>query len=220
MTEISHIHQVAARQIHSELVAALGTENTPAQWMTFMEAVAQHLPLVAEAGRPSKAAISQSLIGQLGFASWKAMIEAPIEQQGLGWSYHSWKAWLRAWAVVKAYPYLRQEPLTASAVNQLKLKFKDDFPVDLDALDKANAERKAQSQQNLATQIKSLNEEMGELGAQLAERDHRLQFLGDELQHKEQLIRQLQQDNTLLTAQLSDAKSLSRWQHLRRFFTG
>ena len=54
----------AAREAHDALVAALGTENNPSQWMLFMEAVTAHLPVVLSRGRPSAAAIKHCVIGQ------------------------------------------------------------------------------------------------------------------------------------------------------------
>lgn len=114
----------AAREARSALVDALGTENNPAQWMIFMDAVTTHLPDILSSGRPSSAAISRCLIGQHGFNSWKEMIEASNSDNGLGWNFSAWKAWRRAWTVIQEYPWLRNESLTSSEVVQIGIKIK------------------------------------------------------------------------------------------------
>lgn len=122
----------AARESRSALLAALGTENVPNQWMYFMEAVKTHLPFMLSVvdengdpkGRPSKATIKHSIIGQYGFTSWKEMIEADISEGGFGWSYFTWKEWRRAWGVVQECPWLRQEHLTYSSINAVARKIK------------------------------------------------------------------------------------------------
>lgn len=109
----------AARSAYAELLAALGTETNPAQWMVFMETVTRLLPDVLSAGRPTREAIQRCAIGQLGFNSWAEMVEAPREAGGLGWNMSAWKAWRRAWAVVEAHPWLRGQPMTSSEINVL-----------------------------------------------------------------------------------------------------
>lgn len=119
----------AAREARTALVAALGTENNPGQWMLFMDAVTAHLPDVLSGnGRPPAAAIRHSVIGQYGFKSWRQMIEASNTDGGFGWNYSTWKAWRRAWAVVTVHPWLRDERVTYSEVIQLSLKLKKAAP--------------------------------------------------------------------------------------------
>ena len=115
---------VAAREARSALLAALGTGHIAQQWMIFMETVTLYLPDILSDGRPSKAAISRSVIGLHGFSSWKEMIEADISEGGFGWNHHTWKEWRRAWAVVKEYPWLRNEHLTYSEINAVARKIK------------------------------------------------------------------------------------------------
>lgn len=137
----------AAREAHDALVAALGTENNPSQWMLFMKAVTTHLPDVLSSGRPSAADIRNSVIGLYGFKSWRQMIEADIGDGGFGWNYSTWKAWRRAWSVVDAMPWLRDERVTYSEVIQLSLKIK-----------KANLEQPPQNMaeaQAIAKEIKA-----------------------------------------------------------------
>lgn len=149
MQRITHIRSDEARRVHAALVAALGTETNPAQWMTFMATVRQHLPDVLSRGRPSKAAIEASPIGALGFTSWKAMCEAPVEDGGLGLPWSQWRQWSRAWAVVQKHPQLEGAPLTAAEVNRLATEAKaadEPMPGDMEAIEAFQArqtERKA-----------------------------------------------------------------------------
>ncbi|MDN6337224.1 MAG: hypothetical protein L0J67_11435 [Halomonas sp.] len=119
MTPVTHIRSDDAQRIHDELVAALGTENNPAQWMLFMRTVREHLPDVLRRGRPTRAAIEKSAIGALGFASWREMCETGTDQRGLGLPWSQWRQWSRAWRVVQSHPGLEGEPLTAAQVNRL-----------------------------------------------------------------------------------------------------
>jgi len=158
-TQLSMLIPKSALDAHAELLAALGTETNPAQWMVFMGAVTRRLPDVLSSGRPTKEAIQRSAIGQLGFTSWQAMVEAPVDASGLGWNFSGWKAWRRAWTVVQAYPWLRDQPFTSSEVNAIALECKAQnapFPQSLDDLNAmrearadAKAKAKAESHQGL-----------------------------------------------------------------------
>jgi len=149
MQRITHIRSDEARRVHAALVAALGTETNPAQWMTFMRTVREQLPAVLSKGRPTKQAIESSPIGALGFSSWKAMLEAPVEDGGLGLPWSTWRQWSRAWAVIQQHPALDGAPLTAAQVNRLHSEAQsadEPMPANMDeieAFQARQAERKA-----------------------------------------------------------------------------
>lgn len=167
-TQLTLLVPKAARDAHAELLAALGTEANPAQWMVFMDAVTRLLPDVLSSGRPSKDAIQRSAIGQLGFTSWQAMIEAPTDASGLGWNFSGWKAWRRAWTAVQAYPWLRQEPLTSSEVNSIVLDCKRDgiqFPGSAGELEAIRQGRKEAQEARKAETVQALT-----LRAEIAEK--------------------------------------------------
>jgi hypothetical protein len=119
MASISHIHRDTAKRVRLDLINSLGTENVPNQWMHFMATVRQHLPEVLSRGRPTRQAIDASVIGALGFPSWRELLEAPTDAGGLGLSWSTWRQWSRAWAVVQKYPDLERAPLTAAEINRL-----------------------------------------------------------------------------------------------------
>ena len=125
----AHLSKTAIKA-HDELIAALGIKNKPNQWLTFMSIVEKHLPLLSASGRPAKAAIQNSLIGQLGYDSWKSMITAKTEDRGLNWNFHTWNAWRKAWVIAKANPYLLKTSITSAELNRLHLETKasDSFP--------------------------------------------------------------------------------------------
>lgn len=175
----------AASIAHDELLAALGTENNPAQWMIFMEAVTRLLPAVLSSGRPSRETIERCAIGQLGFKSWKEMIEAPINDGGLGWNISAWKSWRRAWAVIEAHPWLRNEPLTSSEVIQLSLKVKetaetansddrdsiipDWFPENMAEAERFLSARRAENKAQIAQKIEAEAKAAATIDAQLTQ---------------------------------------------------
>lgn len=160
MQRITHIRSDEARRVHAALVAALGTETNPAQWMTFMRTVREHLPDVLSRGRPSKAAIESSPIGALGFSSWRAMCEAPVEDGGLGLPWSQWRQWSRAWAVVQQHPALNGAPLTAAQVNRLYAEAQsadEPMPGDMAAIEAfqaRQAERKQAAREETQTALK------------------------------------------------------------------
>lgn len=158
---ISQIIPSSAKAAHAELLESLGTENNPSQWMIFMESVDKHIPEMTSKGRPSNKAIDVSLIGQLGFKSWKDMVEAPIENNGLGWSSGGWNSWRRAWGVVKDYPFLRQENIKAGWVNALINELKKEgiqFPINKQEFDELKEKREKAAAENKNTKLKAAEE--------------------------------------------------------------
>jgi len=217
----------AARAAYDQLVAALGTENTPGQWMAFMRTVTRLLPDVLSSGRPSKEAIQRCPIGQLGFSSWQEMIEAPTDVSGLGWNFSAWKAWRRAWSVVQAYPWLETQPLTSSEVNTLALDCKrDDLPFpqsaeELEALRQARKDaqeqRRTESVQALTlraeTAEKALQEATARISALSAQSDQAIAHVRDlveelaELKAKMQAVNHDQEKVTQLAEQVGSLKA-------------
>lgn len=191
MQRITHIRSDEARRVHAALVAALGTETNPAQWMVFMGTVRQHLPDVLSRGRPSKAAIESSPIGALGFTSWRAMCEAPVEDGGLGLPWSQWRQWSRAWAVVQQHPALNGAPLTAAQVNRLHAESAsadEPMPADMAAVEtfqERQAERKAAARAETQAAMK---EQLEALEGQLtASREELARTAGAVTELREQL---------------------------------
>lgn len=189
----------AASIAHDELLAALGTENNPAQWMIFMEAVTRLLPAVLSSGRPSRETIERCAIGQLGFKSWKEMIEAPINDGGLGWNISAWKSWRRAWAVIEAHPWLRNEPLTSSEVIQLSLKVKeaansddrdsiipDWFPENMAEAERFLSERRAENKAQIAQKIEAEAKAAATIDAQITQSAQTIQTQRERIELLEQ----------------------------------
>jgi|TARA_B100002019_G_scaffold246581_1_gene224521 hypothetical protein len=168
--QISWLTPREAQEARAELLEALGTENNPAQWMQFMETVTKRLPDVLSSGRPSAEAIKHSVIGQLGFSSWRAMIEAPTAEGGLAWNWSAWVAWRRAWKVVQTWPYLRDLPLTAAQVNRIHQASKDSpegFPASAAALEAWESEQKEQRQEQRNVSVETLKNQVQELERKL-----------------------------------------------------
>ncbi|MEZ9301603.1 hypothetical protein AB4137_00270 [Vibrio breoganii] len=116
---ITPFQSPSARKSHEELVLALGTENNPSQWMVFMETVERLLPELNEQGRLPKEILNRTLVGQLGFSSWKDYVES---KNGLNWKIGGWNAYRRAWSTVKQAPYLRAKDVKAGWINSLSRK--------------------------------------------------------------------------------------------------
>lgn len=222
MATISHIHQDAAQRIRSELVAALGSENVPNQWMHFMAMVRRHLPEVLSRGRPSRQAIEASVIGALGFTTWRELLEAPLDQGGLALSWSTWRQWSRAWAVISERPALQGQPLTAAEVNRLASQAKTEglaFPSDPEALgvlEEMLAQRReaarAETQQGMRERIEALEALLVETRA---DRDS----LRDTIQEAERRREAAEQEARSLRDQLQAVQRRSFWQRLRAVLT-
>ncbi len=222
MSTVSHIHRDAAQRIRSDLLSALGTENVPNQWMHFMATVRRHLPEVLSRGRPSRQAIEASVIGALGFTSWRELLEAPVDQGGLALNWSTWRQWSRAWAVISERPALQGEPLSAAKVNRMAsqakaegLAFPDD-PEALGALQEALTQRRAaaraETQQGMRERIEALEALLVETRA---DRDG----LRDALQEAERRQEAAEQEAATLRDQLQAMRQRSLWQRLRAVFT-
>lgn len=231
---ITHIHSTTAKTAYTDLLQALGTENTPNQWMSFMETVELYLPIMSGSGRPTKAEIQGSVIGQLGFSSWAALVETPISDGGLGWSINSWKLWVKAWAIVKQYPYLRSQSVGASALMKYKGDFGEHFPSTAEELSTAIEQAKQQKQLLASETTASLKAEVARLEKALIVADTKLERLAvlerecSELQiaHTdvllqnkalEQKIEQLEKARKPATEKLK--KPVGFWQKLRYLFS-
>lgn len=156
---ISLLIPASATSAHAELLSALGTENNPGQWMEFMQAVTRLLPDVLSSGRPTKEAINRSPIGQLGFASWQAMVEAPVAVSGLGWNFSAWKAWRRAWSVVQVQPWLLDQSISSSELNTLANDLRKDgvqFPSSAGELEAIREARKGSQDARRTESIQGL----------------------------------------------------------------
>lgn len=225
-TQISMLVPESARSAHAELLAALGTEANPAQWMEFMDSVTRLLPAVLSPGRPTREAIQRGLIGQLGFTSWRAMIEAPTDASGLGWNWSGWKAWRRAWSTVQAYPWLRTQPLGSSEVNALQLECNrtgQPFPQSPEELAARQEQRQAAAAEQRSNSINALTGQLQAAELRATQAEAQVDALREQLEasrtHNTSLGRQLEQ----LEAQaqgLQQAHQMSRWEHLIAFLRG
>ena len=171
MTDSPQVDQ-ADLAAHRVLVAALGTEHVANQWMQFMQAIEQYLPLLTRAGRPSAKDVANSLIGHLGHKSWKAMVEAPNEQNGLNWEMGGWNSYRRAWAVVKENPYLLEQPVRAGWVRKIKAecdKAKRPFPASAQELSEYQEERDRVSKEKREASTAGLRDRVSQLETELAE---------------------------------------------------
>ena len=205
-----------AEKARTELLSALHVADNPAAWMDFMESVTRLLPDILSPGRPSTDAIKRSLIGQLGFKSWQAMIEAPTGAHGLAWNFSQWKAWRRAWATVQANPWLRSQSLSSSEVNTLANEFKP-FPESLEAI-------QALRQAKVATTEQKRADTLTELQRGLAEANGKIAVLTEQLRNEREANAGLLNDSGRLEAEIvklkdeikrvSPTKKLTRWQHL------
>jgi hypothetical protein len=209
--DVSRLVTVEAATGYQRLLDALGTENQSDQWMVFMEAVTELLPDVLAPGRPSAAAIHRCMIGQLGFASWTAMIEAPLEARGLGWSWSAWKQWRRAWASVERAPWLRQSGMTPAQVNALALDAKAmnvELPASQADADALRDQKARQAQEKAAASLQGLQQRAEAAEAALLQEQRRVASVIGQAAEAATLREQLQQVSAQVAAQAEQLGAL------------
>lgn len=244
MSNVTSLVPVGAQIALTELIAALGTENNPAQWMIFMQAVTKHLPEVLSSGRPTKEAIQRCAIGQLGFNSWAEMIESP---NGLNWNISGWKAYRRSWSIVENNEWLLNEKYSCSELNQLSINFKKsgiEFPKSPEELKNlleiqiAQKKEKALEQtsalkeniESLSSENKNLVSETTNLKGQIQALENALNQAHQKLINQSQLMGQVhllkdqlktaQDLNQKLNSVLSKYQNHSRLDYLKAFLRG
>lgn len=189
---------------YQRLLDALGTANEPDRWMVFMETVTELLPDVLAPGRPSAAAIQRCMIGQLGFASWTAMIEAPVDERGLGWSWSAWKQWRRAWASVERAPWLRQSGMTPAQINALALDAKAmgrELPASQAEADAMRDQKARQAQEKAAASLQGLQQRAEAAEAALLEERGKVAGLAAQAAEAATLRDQLREVSAQVAAQ-------------------
>jgi hypothetical protein len=170
MTNISQLTPQSAQVAHKELLESLGSENNPQQWMIFMDAIDKHIPEMSSKGRLSAQTIERSLIGQLGFKSWKDYVESPLKNGGLNWSIGGWNSFRRAWTLVKEYPFLRQQEIKAGWLNALANELKKDdieFPKTARELEEIQNKKSEKKAENKNSQLNDANEKIAELQSKI-----------------------------------------------------
>lgn len=163
-------------QLKKQLIALLGTESKSA-WMNFMQFLDNEMPFLANKGRPSKSEIENSIIGESGFTSWQAMCDTATSENGLGWSYNTYRLWKKSWNVVNQHLYLKDLELSASEINSVYLecsKKNIDFPAsgeDFELFKKASKSVKraedAKANENLAKELAEAQAQIQLLTAQV-----------------------------------------------------
>lgn len=178
---------------HNEILAALGSENNPSQWMEFCEVIDRHIPELKTQGRLSNQNIKSSLIGKLGFSSFKEYLETPTGKGGLGWSSGGWNAYRRAWNIVEEYPYLRNLDIKSGWLNAFANKLRKaeiEFPASLEEYNSiqdsiaeeraSNKDAKLDDQAKLITQLEDTQLEfkfkLGEAQEQLSNANAKIEM--------------------------------------------
>lgn len=100
------------------------SQNREDGWIEIMDYCYEQVPYLMKGGKPSDDEIQQSLVGVLGFKSWRDFLD------DIGWSLNTWKYWRKAYAVVLNHKYLRNVQPKKSQIHNVKRKFKEDFPND------------------------------------------------------------------------------------------
>lgn len=182
MSNVTAITRSADEAQKQKIIEALGTENKPDQWLVFMDTVLSILGDVLKAGRPKPSVIQNSLIGRLGFTSWRSMVETSIDDGGLGWNWSAWVAWRRAYKIVQDNDYLREMKASSAQVNKWDQELKSDempFPKTLEDFEHWRASRKDDREQKSQETIASLKRQIKLLEGELIQikNSSRLTFL-------------------------------------------
>ena len=172
----------------------LGTESSD-NWINFMDYIHQELSLILKIGKPRAVDIENSFIGQVGFKSWREMIDAREDEGGLAWNHASFDAWKRAYSVVLKHSYLRELELTASQINTMQRESKPDFPTSLSefkAFSDNRKEKQVEQHQNSLKDAQNRSAELQVANKKLNEEVARLFSVAKQLAEKEKEVIKLQ----------------------------
>ena len=147
----------------TKLIGMLDTKSGNS-WLNLMDYCHEILAdVIASKGKPTQETISESIIGQAGFTSWRLMVETSVSSGGLGWNISTWNQWKRAYRVVKKYPYLRDIEITPSLINTLWNELKEGFPTDLVEFEAYQAKRKVEIEERQANSLNNAKSRIAEL---------------------------------------------------------
>jgi len=208
-----------------ELRSLLGAESEGV-WIDFMQKVDEFAPFLFQPGRPTAQQIEASFIGQAGFKSWSDLINH------LGWNESGWRAWSRAYKIVKNHDYLKDVRPTASAINTTWNQSKPDFPADIDAWnqhrDRMEREQKEKQARSLADaknqviecegrvdtlkleisakngQISTLNAQIAGLKAELATSNEKITEIDGKNSQLQQSLKSSESKNSALISKIND----------------
>ncbi|ASK79894.1 hypothetical protein CF386_12625 (plasmid) [Paraphotobacterium marinum] len=222
---------IKARQ---EILTSLDKEQNQSEWINVCDCIYRNIPALKEAsGRLSNQDIKLSIIGQLGFDSFRSFIESPKEKQGLEWSMNKWNMYKKNYSYICKYPYLRELSLAVSEIQNRVLVFKRfniDFPDTLEGYQEAIAELERAKEEKKSNTISELKKSLTEANnrleqqkiAQLRDRDiyqehHDQRF--EEIKALQNKVNELTLKISELTNELSqkDIELAKREAELREF---
>ncbi|MDX1573808.1 MAG: hypothetical protein R3341_07240 [Methylophaga sp.] len=103
------------------------TQNREDGWIEIMDYCCEQVPYLLKSGTPSEDDLEKSLIGELGFKSWRSFLE------DIGWSMNTWRYWRKAYGVVLKHKYLRKVQPKKSHIHFIKARYRGNFPEDNEA---------------------------------------------------------------------------------------
>lgn len=173
MNDVNNVSSVDFRIVNNQRLELLKLlDNASAGWVEFMDSIGRYLgPVVSAAGKPKKADLEKTLVGALGFSGWREMIEAPREENGLGWKFGTYQQWRKAYSVLNQVSGLRQEQLTPAEILRFAeiVKKANDGKLPLDSVQWADLllEAEVKKEVDKAEQVQTLKNELTELRAEL-----------------------------------------------------
>lgn len=124
--QLNHVSSEA--ELFKRKLADMLALESQSGWIDLMDYAYQKVPFLKKPGKPTTTEIENSLVGELGYSSWKAFIE-----DALGWSHYKWKTWSKAHSRVLQHAYLRDIKVSRSAINNAYKELKQEFPKDKEA---------------------------------------------------------------------------------------
>jgi predicted RNase H-like nuclease (RuvC/YqgF family) len=92
-------------------------------WISIMDFILEYVPYLMSSHRPTNEAIANSLVGKMGYRSFKIFREHELK-----WSDDKWRDMRKAYALVLAHPYLRELSLSRDAIIEAYKVCGHDFP--------------------------------------------------------------------------------------------
>jgi hypothetical protein len=152
----------SAQQVHEQLIKLLAPEIDKKSWFEFVRLAAHHLPALNSKGRPSKAEISNSFIGELGFSSWKSYVETAPKAGGLGWTETTWKRWREAYKLAENNLWMLGN-FTPDEIRVVARNYGHEIPNDLTSYKALEVQKNADRKLKITAQKEETTKQLAQL---------------------------------------------------------
>jgi len=194
---------IESLEIH-KLKVILGAASREG-WLHFMDYACQQMNFLMKRGRPSNAAISESIVGRAGYKTWEGFIHHELRLRP-----STWKVWKKAYRVLIEHGYLRSMEVTPAQINKVAEHTKNGaFPENEFDLQSALKEIIDTTQSQRSRNLSAAEKRNNFLQDQLQKAEIRNQQLLSEVQSCQESKKHLEKELTTKDIELENCREIA-----------